>query len=212
MPYSPFGSCPSAYVTSLNCHLAWWALRAERGRPARLSWSPNGSACPPGSPHSRSALRLRQPYEREAGSIEPAGAPTQTAAGLGRTVAGLALPRGVHQRSVRDDPGFGAVPRARHHRAGLRPLQRRPWLTCRRGRSRRLAGLRRYHRQTCCAPRPPWPASSVPKPVPPPSVATRSTSPFATAAAISPCTYPTLAPTDPRGGTCWQPPSVHPAT
>ena len=68
----------------------------------------------------------------------------------GRTVPGLALPRGLHRQPVRDAPGRRTPPRPRHHRADLRRLERRPA-----GppalrlvpRQRRLAGLRRHQLQ-----------------------------------------------------------------
>ena len=75
---------------------------------------------------------------------------TKAADGQAETVPGLALSRRVHRQPVPDDPGRGTPPRPRHHRAGLRRLERRapcpPAIGLLR-RQRRLAGLRGHHLQ-----------------------------------------------------------------
>lgn len=143
MPYSPFGLLPIRLRNKLE--LPSRLVGAGRGtwEPTCLFWPPNGSARPPGSPHSRSALRPRQPCEREAGSAEPASADPsrgrlrENCSGENYCRPGVTTRCSPTARS--DDPGLGAAPRACHHRAGLRPLQRRRWPTCRQGRSRHLA-------------------------------------------------------------------------
>ena len=50
----------------------------------------------------------------------------KAAAGPGRAVPRLALPRRLHRLPVRDHPGRGAAPRPRHRGAGLRRPDQRP--------------------------------------------------------------------------------------
>lgn len=137
------GSCPSACVTSLSCHLDWWALGAERGNPHAFSGRRTGRlARRDRRIHDRLSARVNHVSARRAPPSRQA--PTPSRGRLRENYSGENYCRpGVTTRcsptARSDDPGLGAAPRACHHRAGLRPLQRRRWPTCRQGRPRHLA-------------------------------------------------------------------------